>query len=97
MSLHFADEIFHTFHSTELDRTAMKHNDFCDSILIVPTSTKTNNSKDDNCKDNSTIAITSAPPSAKNMEFNGFVGSEKRNPSSENDLFALERNSERKK
>lgn len=68
---------------------------------FVPTSSKKNhrlnNSKDDNCEDNSTIAITSAPPSAKNKEFNGFVGSEKRNPSSENDLFTLERNSERKK
>lgn len=47
--------------------------------------------------DNSTIAITSASPSVKNKDFNGFVGSEKRNPSSENDLFAFERNSEQKK
>lgn len=45
--------------------------------------------------DNSTIAITSAPPSAKNSDYNGFVGSEKRSPSSENDLFTMDRNSER--
>lgn len=55
---------------------------------------KSSGCKDDN--DNSTIAITSALPSAKNKDFNGFVGSEKRNPSSENDLFTVERNSERK-
>jgi hypothetical protein len=43
--------------------------------------------------DNSTIAITSVSSSAKNKDFNGFVvGSEKRSPSSENDLFT---NSER--
>lgn len=46
--------------------------------------------------DNSTIAITSASPSAKNMDFNGFVGSEKRSPSGENDLFTMDENSERK-
>lgn len=30
------------------------------------------------------------------MDFNGSVGTEKRNPSGENDLFTMEENSERK-
>lgn len=69
---------------------------FIGSILIV-SCLKKNNPDSLAEDDNSTIAITSALPSAKNEDFNGFTGSEKRSPSGgENDLFTMDSNSERK-
>lgn len=79
------------------DGRSTKNNDLftqldINSFVSILGTTKKINSEDDN----STITSASASGSAKNKDFNGFVGSEKRNPNGENDLFTLERNSERK-